>query len=950
MHLKSNILTRLLRPGSAGTVELSDYGLRIDQRDRQLLFPPKEITRSSQHAGWWGSSLLLETNDPQVPFLQISGLPSERLSHLRAQLAEHAVGTALSSVLADLDRLVQQDCYLSHHAWKAWERRASPLVNRLRSELATLPLSPPFKAAADRLLHVYDTAENFRAERNARFTAREEQTHSSWFDRLERYPLTNRQREAIICEEDNTLVVAGAGTGKTSTIVGKAGYLLHRGLAKPHEILLLAFARKARDELAERVEQRFGAKLTVRTFHSLGLAILAETQHVVPSLSPLSEDASVLCQAIERFLEDAFKDERSAAMIRKFFVRFRYPHKSEFEFKTAHRFYQYLKGQGLVTLRGERVKSYGEMVVADFLTNHGVRYEYETPYAFATATRTRRQYKPDFFLPDFGIYIEYFGVDRQQHTAPYINRREYLDGMEWKRQTHHRFGTKLVECFFYELTEHQLEAALSTRLKSLGVSIEPITGEAFLEVLKPCSPGQKGELSRLSSLLSSFLALYKANNWTMPDLRAKASVEPSGRSSAFLDMFEIIMARYFHVLAETKEIDFHDMIAQATGLVEKGQYCSPFRYIIVDEFQDISRGRAQLLQALLNQRPDRHLFCVGDDWQAIYRFAGSDISIMTRFQEQFGKTRRIDLDRTFRYPQELLELSSRFVLKNPQQLKKALRAHAAATHGVPVKIVVESPSDEQGAGLRQALQEITDGEQGALVRVLVLGRYHFSLPEHMHALRGEFPTLQMDSRTIHTAKGLEAHYVVVLDVNSGRYGFPTEVTDDPVLNMVLAADGGFPNSEERRLFYVAITRAMRRAYLVTTEGKRSPFVEELATPDFNGLVEMQAPSTHLACPLCEGGSLIKRRSEIGMFWGCSNYPYCEGKAPTCPSCHAGAFIRQGNMFRCSTPKCSESAEACPQCRDGVLKRRTSQYGPFLGCSNWAPEGISCAYKRDLRRR
>ena len=184
---------------------------------------------------------------------------------------------------------------------------------------------------------------------------------------------------------------------------------------------------------------------------------------------------------------------------------------------------------------------------------------------------------------------------------------------------------------------------------------------------------------------------------------------------------------------------------------------------------------------------------------------------------------------------------------------------------------------------------------------------------------------------MHTAKGLEADYVVVLGVCAGRYGFPTEVTDDPLLDLVLTAPEEHPNAEERRLFYVALTRAKRRACLLEEGGSRSPFVEELLQG--GGIQTFGSPNaTDANCTECKKGHLVQRANESGgRFYGCSNYPYCGHTQPACPECGQGLPVREGDTAICR--ECGHSVQGCPQC-DGWLQPQAGQYGPFLGCSNW----------------
>ena len=373
------------------------------------------------------------------------------------------------------------------------------------------------------------------------------------------------------------------------------------------------------------------------------------------------------------------------------------------------------------------------------------------------------------------------------------------------------------------------------------------------------------------------------------------------------------------------------MINRATDHVSAGRYRNPFGYILVDEFQDISPGRAALLKALLNQSLGAQLFAVGDDWQAIFRFAGSDIAVMRGFEERFGVGTRTDLETTFRCSDGLSDVATRFVLGNPAQIVKKVRTVRR----------VDGPGIWIGFGghgaeplLHQALNRVATeaGQTEGRSSVLLLGRYRHLGPD-LGSLQRNHRGLDLSYRTVHAAKGLEADYVVVLGICSGRYGFPTEITDDPLLDLVLVAPEEHPNAEERRLFYVALTRAKWRTYLLEEQGPRSAFVEELLQAggriDTFGLPNADRPH----CPECRTGRLMPRTTTEGSqeFYGCSNYPYCEHTQPACPVCKQGLPVRDGETVRC--PECGQQVEGCPWC-DGWLGRKEGKYGPFLGCSNW----------------
>ncbi len=414
-------------------------------------------------------------------------------------------------------------------------------------------------------------------------------------------------------------------------------------------------------------------------------------------------------------------------------------------------------------------------------------------------------------------------------------------------------------------------------------------------------------------------------------------------AEAFITVFKPIFERYEALLNKQEQIDFNGMISKATEHVEKGRYRSPYGYILVDEFQDISPGRARLLKALLETSETAQLFAVGDDWQAIYRFTGSDIAIMREFQERFGESERINLETTFRCSNRIANIAAEFVLKNPSQIRKNVSTvHEANKPGVHIGLSAEDCPDL----LKESLNKIAadEAEHGNQSTVFLLGRYWRSKPQNFEQLRREFTDLELAYMTVHRSKGLEADYVVVLDLCSGKYGFPSEFTDDPVLDLVLAAPEKHPNAEERRLLYVAITRARRGVYLLADSGPPSAFVTELIRDGYDITVFGRPLDRDVACPKCVEGRLKRRDNSHNRntFYGCSNYPYCDFTQPSCPNCKYGLLVKASEKYRCQD--CGRSVQACPTC-GGWLLTRSGQHGQFLGCSNYP----DCKYTRNIAR-
>ena len=727
--------------------------------------------------------------------------------------------------------------------------------------------------------------------------------------------LTEEQARAIATDEDVTLVLAGAGTGKTAVIIGKIAHLVRNQGVAPETVLALAFNRKAAIEIRERLPADLkGAH--VSTFHSFALRVIAASS-VVPTISKMAQDDFAYVRAIEGMIRKMLTDPQLSDAVLNLLSTMSAEYRAPFDFGSPAEYQQYVRDSELRTLSLDLAKSFEELAIANFLSQQGIPFQYEKPYEFETATRERRQYTLDFYLPERDIYIEHFALN--QRCRPPQGWNGYMEGVSWKRRQHAERRTSLIETYSWQRRDETLLDTLERRLLEAGVEFDPVPVEELVERIS------RERISWLAHLLGTFLNHAKSGNLAQEEIDERARGQRDQRRTRhFLDVFHRVRQEYEALLREERAIDFHDLINQATEHIRQGDWSSPFGHVLIDEFQDISNGRMALAKAL--GRPAQAYFLVGDDWQSIYRFAGSHVGLIHQCDEHLGYTRRRDLTRTFRFGDGILGPSTAFVQRNSEQTQRALEAHLQ-DHDEGITVIASRDSED---GLNRALRLIRETEGGESASVLALGRYVAS----RKALGGRRDSRagNVEFSTVHSAKGRETDYVVVLDLRDGRYGLPCRVEDDPLLEIVLPPihGQGYPYGEERRLFYVALTRARRRSYLITDPNRPSPFVRELLkhSSGIKQLGELQP-----GCPACPRGTLL--RSQSGDNLRCSSHPNCRHLAPRCSGCQAGYAIVQpdGTGVMCTNPDCQSSPPLCPQCRSGIVVLRT---GPsqFWACTGY----------------
>lgn len=938
------MLSFLFRRGAPLSVVGADDGVVLGFRKDVRAVSHEDVLELSMRWGLLGRRLIVRTSDGTEVLRGLRGAEARGfVDGIRSRWVE-AQRRVLDQWYEQHRPSIEFVLSLSDPRRFARSSRVARHSEQIRALLSDLEQRSFNELGEHRLLEIRPRLSAFTSdtkrlvfEANQLFVHNERERCRELFETIESNPLTEKQQVAVVTDEDRNLVVAAAGSGKTSVIIAKIAHILKQGDLDPSQLLVLAFNRAARDELRERIATKVDvesiSKASVMTFHGLGYSIIGAATNKRPSVAKHAGEAWKAARLIREILDELSSDAAFERRLDEWFVFYLHEYKSAFDFETLGEYYEFLARNQIVTLNGEVVKSFEECEIANFLSMNGVNYEYEAAYEHATADATHRQYEPDFYLPDHGIYIEHFGIDRDGRTAPFIDAVEYRAGMKWKRALHEEHGTELVETYSYERREGTLLSSLGKQLTQRGVAFRPVSPAERLEGLRKSST-----YDRFSDLIAVFLGHYISNGEDRSGVEQRASqFLDRQRAKVFLEIFWPVCEQYVERMTAANEVDFEMMIRDATKVVMSGQYASRYRYILVDEFQDISVGRAKMLKSLLDQHPESQLFAVGDDWQSIYRFAGSDISVMRNFEQTFGPTATTNLSTTFRCNQQLVDLSSKFVSANPAQLSKQVKGlrerSGAAAFIWRYPLRGEVP-------VAEALQRIREEARSATV--LVLGRYRHNKPEKWRQLRGSVRDLEIEFQTVHSAKGLEADFVIVLGLSAGTYGFPSEIEDDPLMNLVLAEQERFVHAEERRLFYVAITRARHAVILLAPESGESAFIREIERQGYGTESLGSEPAELPRCPSCTSGVRSVRSGEHGSFVGCSNYPRCTRTAAACPTCRAGVVEVKRDSACCVN--CGAEFEACPRCSLGYLRVRRGKHGAFWGCSSYP----ACSHTRPMR--
>lgn len=786
--------------------------------------------------------------------------------------------------------------------------------------------------------------------------------------------LDEEQRKVVLSDEDYTLVIAGAGAGKTTTVAAKVKYLVERKGVRPEQILVISFTNKAVGELRDKINKSLKINCPVTTFHKTGYAILRKQDNEKRQVV----DGGFMFNVINNYLKGNILEQPE--LVDKLILFFGSYFDAPYEGEDLNDFFNYISKSDFTTLKGnmseyteeiidkrtgkcisiahERMRSAQEVQIANFLYLNQIDYRYERPYEYHIL-KSRKPYTPDFTITqgDNVAYLEHFGITEDGKNNRYNEEQlsRYKQEINDKVKLHKKHNTDLIYTFSGYSDGRSLLEHLRGNLEKHGFTLIP---RDFKEVFEKIVNTEENKyIIKLVKLVCTFIQNFKTNGFSIDDFSRFERKSTNERTKLFLSICQQCFLEYSKRLKEKNAVDFEDMINDSVRILNEQQRIGAeldFKYIIVDEYQDISRQRFDLTKEL-SKICKAKIIAVGDDWQSIYAYAGSDITLFTHFRQTMGYGLELKITKTYRNAQEVIDIAGGFIQKNNSQLRKELISPKHIDQPIIIESYSENVDRKETAGKGGRYYMIGEKVEAIVEKIilenpkssiLLLGRYGFDAFHLSHSGKfvynektggvtsTKFPNVALDFMTVHRAKGLGYDNVIIINARNEVYGFPSQVQDDPVLKYVVRDDHSIEYAEERRLFYVALTRTKNRVYLIVPKERPSSFVLELID-DYLPVVlhgdidknENKDNQEIKKCPICGYPLQLRYKQNYGLkLWMCTNEPEL---------CDFMTNDLAGGRL---------SIIKCDQCKDGylIVKPGKGDKPPFLGCTNYKHDGTGCS--------
>lgn len=661
--------------------------------------------------------------------------------------------------------------------------------------------------------------------------------------------LNDQQKHAVISEDKRLLVLAGAGSGKTKTLLQKLIYLIEEKGASPSSILAITFTKNATNEMLDRLiiaadesgayeKQLFDKRksiaekdreryyqqkkykwidgLTVKTFHGFCYNILRnygvnEFDNKFKIIGDAKRDdedelakhvaPETVFEVFHKLLIEACEDTEYLLNLKRYILDYII---DKIHLKQIDPNYLPKDGKYYTTLDNTKVRSKSEQFIADWLYRHSIKYEYEPLLNVKDFAFT-----PDFYIPEANLYIEHIS----DKSFSMKNKEEQIQK-----------GNLLLVKTFEAMTKdsalfnHTLDKIVKNRLpadyhKTVSINFK----EEF--------NGYHEDVKDFVRQIMRITDMIKVENIDMDSVLDNARNDQHERVRNFYELAIPVVKKYLHYCTDKSYLDFNDLISRSTSLFQNhsdiaNKYKNKYQYILVNEFQDVNNLQVELIKLLLTD--DTQLFCVGDDWQSIYGFRGSNVSYIVEFENHFTDAKTIKLNLNYRSTQNIVGASNEVIRHNKFKVEKDVQASKMSEH----KIVVFAGNTEE-ENIQFCVDKVREILNDGISNDEILFLYRRSKMFTPYFYRFKNENIRVQGKTIHASKGLEAKVVFIIGLTEGNGGFPDIWLEDRIFQVIKKANHDLLMEEERRLFYVAITRAKDKLFLITQKGNESSFLKEI---------------------------------------------------------------------------------------------------------------------------